>query len=74
MLSTNVHLAWTFDWNKGEFIKGEVPLWGDKTFGSVDLGTKGFMEEIIMDPLNVLGVGWSLNHLKNPAQRWWFYS
>ena len=57
MLSTNVHLAWTFDWNKGDFIKGEVPLWGDKTFGSVDLGTKGFMEEIIMDPLNVLGVG-----------------
>jgi hypothetical protein len=35
MLSTNVHLAWTFDWNKGEFIKGEVPLWGDKTFGSM---------------------------------------
>ena len=57
MPSSRVHLAWTFDWDTYEFVKGEIPLWGDKTFGGVDIGTKGFMEEIIMDPLNVWGVG-----------------
>jgi len=57
MFSMNVHLAWSFDWNEYKWTRTEVPLFGDATFGAVDLGTKGFMEEVVFDPLNAYGLG-----------------
>ena len=57
MPSMNVHLAWSFDWNEYKWTRTEVPLFGDATFGAVDLGTKGFMEEVVFDPLNAYGLG-----------------
>ena len=57
MPTARVHLAWSFDWDTMGFTRREVPLWGDKTFGGVDIGAKGFFEEIVVDPLNIFGIG-----------------
>ena len=56
MPSARLHLIWGYDFDKNEFVKHDIPLWGDSTFGGIDVGTKGFMENVA-DPTLLAGIG-----------------
>ena len=54
MASARLHLIWGYDFDKNEFVQHEIPLWGDHTFGGIDVGVKGAIE-FIADPAVVFG-------------------